>query len=47
MSGRRPFTDEANYIKHVNYCIGIELKKKLAEDREKRLKHQIKIKEEK
>ena len=40
MTGRRPFADEASYIKHINYCIGIELKKKLAEDREQRMKHQ-------
>ena len=44
MAGRRPFVDEASYIKHVNYCIGMELKKKLSEDREQRMKHQIKIK---
>ena len=46
MTGRRPFADEASYIKHINYCIGMELKKKLSEDREQRMKHQIKIKEE-
>ena len=46
MAGRRPLVDDASYIKHINYCIGIELKKKLSEDREKRIKHQIKIKEE-
>ena len=46
MAGRRPFADEANYIRHVNYCIGIELQKKLSEDREQRMKHKIKIKEE-
>ena len=46
MTGRRPFVDEASYIKHINYCIGIELKKKLAEDKANRMKHQIKIKEE-
>ena len=40
MTGRRPFVDEEGYIKHINKCIGIELKKKLAEDREKRIKHQ-------
>ena len=44
MTGRRPFVDEASYIKHINKCIGMELKKKLAEDREQRMKHQIKIK---
>ena len=43
MTGRRPFVDEEGYIKHINKCIGIELKKKLSEDREKRMKHQIKI----
>ena len=40
MTGRRPFADGASYIKHINYCIGIELQKKLSEDREKRIKHQ-------
>ena len=40
MTGRRPFVDEEGYIKHINYCIGIELKKKLSEDREQRMKHQ-------
>ena len=44
MTGRRPFVDEEGYIKHINKCIGIELKKKLAEDKAKRLEHQIKIK---
>ena len=39
MSGRRPFVDEEGYIKHVNYCIGIELQKKLAEDKANRMKH--------
>lgn len=43
MTGRRPFVDEASYIKHINYCIGVELQKKLSEDREQRMKHQIKI----
>ena len=46
MSGRRPSVDEEGYIKHINYCIGIELQKKLAEDKANRMKHQIKIKEE-
>lgn len=46
MTGRRPFVDEASYIKHINYCIGKELQKKLSEDKEQRMKHQIKIKEE-
>ena len=45
MTGRRPFTNEDSYIKHVNYCIGKELQKKLSEDREQRMKHQIKNKE--
>ena len=40
MTGRRPFVNEDSYIKHVNYCIGIALKEKLAEDREQRMKHQ-------
>ena len=46
MSGRIPFANQADYIKHINYCIGIELQKKLSEDREQRMKHQIKIKKE-
>ena len=46
MAGRIPFADEDSYIKHINYCIGIELKKKLSEDKANRMKHQIKIKEE-
>ncbi|HZJ99471.1 MAG TPA: hypothetical protein VFC79_05675 [Tissierellaceae bacterium] len=45
MSGRRPFVDDASYIKHVNNCIGRALQEKLAEDKAKRLEHQIKIKE--
>ena len=44
MTGRRPFVDEASYIKHVNYCIGRALQEKLAEDKANRMKHQIKIK---
>ena len=44
MTGRKPFANEDSYIKHRNYCIGMELKKKLSEDREQRMKHQIKIK---
>ena len=40
MTGRRPFVDEASYIKHINYCIGMALKEKLSEDREQRMKHQ-------
>ena len=40
MTGRRPFVDEDNYIKHINYCIGMELKKKLSEDKANRMKHQ-------
>ena len=51
MTGRRPFASEDSYIKHVNYCIGMELKKKLAEDKANRIKHQrndlINVKEEK
>ena len=40
MTGRRPFVNENSYIKHINYCIGVELQKKLSEDRENRMKHQ-------
>ena len=40
MTGRRPFVDEASYIKHINKCIGIELQKKLSEDKANRMKHQ-------
>ena len=43
MTGRRPFADESSYIKHINYCIGKELQKKLAEDKANRMQHQIKI----
>ena len=32
--------DKEGLNKHRKYCIGIELKKKLAEDREQRMKHQ-------
>ena len=50
MTGRRPFVDEASYIKHINKCIGIELQKKLAEDKANRMKHKrndlINVKEE-
>ena len=50
MTGRRPFVNKEGYIKHINYCIGIELQKKLSEDREQRIKHQrndlINVKEE-
>ena len=46
MTGRRPFVNKEGYIKHINKCIGMELKKKLAEDKANRMKHQIKIKEE-
>ena len=50
MTGRRPFVNKEGYIKHINKCIGIELKKKLAEDKEQRMKHQrndlINVKEE-
>ena len=46
MAGRIPdrVMDKEGLNKHRKYCIGIELKKKLSEDREKRLEHQIKIK---
>ena len=40
MTGRRPFVDEEGYIKHINYCIGMALKNKLAEDKANRMKHQ-------
>ena len=42
MTGRYPdaMVDRAGRIKHINYCIGIELQKKLSEDREQRMKHQ-------
>ena len=48
MTGRYPdaMVDRAGRIKHINYCIGIELQKKLAENKANRIKHQIKIKEE-
>ena len=52
MTGRHPdaMVDRVGRIKHVNYCIGVELQKKLSEDREQRLQHQrkdlIKVKEE-
>ena len=46
MSGRIPFVNKEGYIKHINYCIGRALQEKLAEDKAKRLEHQIKIKEE-
>ena len=48
MTGRYPdaMVDRAGRIKHINYCIGMELKKKLSEDKANRIKHQIKIKEE-
>ena len=47
MTGRIPnrVMDKEGLNKHRKYCIGIELQKKLSEDREKRIKHQIKIKE--
>ena len=46
MSGRIPdrVIDREGLNKHRKYCIGIELQKKLAEDKEQRMKHQIKIK---
>ena len=40
MTGRRPYVDEASYIKHINYCIGMALKNKLAEDKTNKIKHQ-------
>ena len=40
MTGRRPFVDEASYIKHINYCIGRALQEKLSEDKANRMKHQ-------
>ena len=52
MSGRIPdrVMDKEGLNKHRKYCIGIELKKKLAEDKANRMKHQrndlIKNKEE-
>ena len=47
MSGRIPdrVTDKEGLNKHRKYCIGKALQEKLAEDRAKRLEHQIKIKE--
>ena len=49
MAGRYPdaMVDRAGRIKHINFCIGRALQEKLAEDKAKRLEHQIKIKEEK
>ena len=45
MAGRIPDVvfDKEGLNKHRKYCIGIELQKKLSEDREQRMKHQIKI----
>ena len=42
MSGRIPdrVMDKEGLNKHRKYCIGIELQKKLSEDREQRMKHQ-------
>ena len=42
MTGRIPdrVMDKEGLNKHRKYCIGIELKKKLSEDREQRMKHQ-------
>ena len=42
MSGRIPdrVMDREGLNKHRKYCIGIELKKKLAEDKANRMKHQ-------
>ena len=41
MTGRRPdrVIDKEGLNKHRKYCIGIELQKKLAEDKAKRLEH--------
>ena len=48
MAGRIPdrVIDKEGLNKHRKYCIGIELQKKLSEDKANRMKHQIKIKEE-
>ena len=48
MSGRIPdrVFDKEGLNKHRKYNVGMALKKKLSEDREQRMKHQIKIKEE-
>ena len=52
MAGRIPdrVIDREGLNKHRKYCIGVELQKKLAEDREQRIKHQrndlINVKEE-
>ena len=52
VSGRIPdrVMDKEGLNKHRKYCIGIELQKKLSEDREQRMKHQrndlINVKEE-
>ena len=42
MAGRTPdrVMDKEGLNKHRKYCIGIELQKKLSEDREQRMKHQ-------
>ena len=42
MAGRTPdiVFDKEGLNKHRKYCIGIELQKKLSEDREQRMKHQ-------
>ena len=47
MAGRIPdrVMDKEGLNKHRKYCIGVELQKKLSEDREQRMKHQIKNKE--
>ena len=47
MAGRVPdrILDKEGLNKHRKYCIGKALQEKLAEDRAKRLEHQIKIKE--
>ena len=45
MAGRIPDVvfDKEGLNKHRKYCIGRALQEKLAEDKEKRMKHQIKI----
>ena len=45
MTGRIPdrVMDKEGLNKHRKYCIGRALQEKLSEDREQRMKHQIKI----
>ena len=47
MSGRIPdrAVNKEELAKHRKYCFGKALQEKLAEDRAKRLEHQIKVKE--